>query len=228
MIWYILIFICRKKEAVISEIQNLNPPIVVGDDPTFNNKIENIIVKEILKYEKCPTDLDNGDDKNNVSDILLAKVAEKIEPEKDHFGEDLQKLFQANIRSDYEPAFNNVIGINDWAKIKVDQEMRESKLDREAQQILDAASDAAIPENNANILPQMLVSNKVIESTVSEKIKELQDEQNKKFAVKIEPKLDAYLHDETFFDVSCKRRPSPSKKHYTLYARKQSYVNLNL
>ena len=45
--------------------------------------------------------------------MTTVKVAEKIEPEKDNFGEDLQKLFQANICSDYEPALNNVIGIND-------------------------------------------------------------------------------------------------------------------
>ena len=70
--------------------------------------------------------------------------------------------------------------------------------------------------------------NDKIENAINEPIIMMQDEQNKKFAVKIEPKLDAYLHDETFFDVSCKRRPSLSKKHYTLYARKQRYVNLNL
>ena len=60
--------------------------------------------------------------------MATTKVAEKVEPEKDNFGEDLQKLFQANIRSDYEPAFNNVIGINDWAiKIKEDQENKRAK-----------------------------------------------------------------------------------------------------
>ena len=49
----------------------------------------------------------------------------------------------------------------------------------------------------------MLVSDEIIESTISEKIKELQDKQHKQFAAKIEPKLDAYLrdeNDETFFD----------------------------
>ena len=76
----------------------------------------------------------------------------------------------------------------------------------------------------------MLVRNKIIEMTISEKIKELQDEQNKQSTAKIEPKLDAYLRDEndkTFFDdenvsrnVSRKRHPSPSKKYYTMYAKK--------
>ena len=56
-------------------------------------------------------------------------VAEKIEPEKDNFGENLHKLLQANSCSDYEPAFNNVIGINDWVKIKEDQGIRDPKLD---------------------------------------------------------------------------------------------------
>ena len=186
-----------KKEAVIIKIQNLDPPTIIGDEPTINNIIESTIVKQILNDEKPPTDVDNDDNNNDVSDIPLAKVAEKIEPEIDCFGEDLQKLFQANIRSDYELAFNNVIGINDWAnKIKVDQEMREPKLDTEAQQFFNAEVDAVIQERNANILPQMLASNKTIESTISEKIKELQDEQNKQSAAKIEPKLDAYLSDE--------------------------------
>ena len=111
--------------------------------------------------------------------------------------EDLKKIFQANIRSDYELAFNNVIGRNDWAnKIKDDQEMREPKLDTEAQQFFHAEVDVVIRECNANILSQMFASNKIIESTISEKIKELQDEQNKQSAAKIEPKLDAYLSDE--------------------------------
>ena len=83
----------HKKDAVISEIKN------VGDEPTINNKIESVIVKEILNDEKHPTDVDKDGD-NNVSDIPLAKVAEKIEPEIDIFGEDLQALFQGSIRSD--------------------------------------------------------------------------------------------------------------------------------
>ena len=66
-----------------------------------------------------PIDFDDVNEDNNVSDIPLAKEAKKTEPKKDNFGEDLQKLFQTNTCSDYEPAFNNVIGINDWAnKIK--------------------------------------------------------------------------------------------------------------
>ena len=72
----------------------------------------------------------------------------------------------------------------------------------------------------------MLASNKIIEPKILEKIKELQDKQNKQFAAKIEPKLDAYLrdeNDETFFDgenVSREQHPSPSKKYYTMYAKK--------
>ena len=134
----------QKKEVLISEVQNLNPPTVASDELTFTNKIESIIVKEILNDKKHLTDFNDDDEDNNVSDIHLAKVAEKIEPEKDDFGEDLQKPNQANIHSDYEPAFNNVIGVNDWAKIKEDQEMRESKLDREARQVFDAEADLAI------------------------------------------------------------------------------------
>ena len=74
--------------------------------------------------------------------------------------------------------------------------MTELKLDREAQQIFNAEADVAIRERNANILPQMLASDKIIESMISEKIKELQHKQNKHFAAKVEPKLDAYLRNE--------------------------------
>ena len=134
----------QKKEVLISEVQNRNPPTVASDELTFTNKIESIIVKEILNDKKHLTDFNDDDEDNDVSDIHPAKVAEKIEPEKDDFGEDLQKPIPANIHSDYEPAFNNVIGINDWAKIKENQEMRQSKLDREAQQVFDAEADLAI------------------------------------------------------------------------------------
>ena len=105
-------------------IINLHRPTIVGDNPTINNKYESILVKEI---SISPTDLDGNDNVNiNVSDIPLPKVAEKIEPEVDDFGVDLQKLFEANIRSDYEPVFNNVIGVNNWVnKIKEDHEMRD-------------------------------------------------------------------------------------------------------
>ena len=82
-------FHMQKKGAVISEIQNLNPPTVVGDEPTCNNKIESIIVKEILNDEKDPIDFDNDDNDNNISDIPHVKVPEKIELEKVNFGEDL-------------------------------------------------------------------------------------------------------------------------------------------
>ena len=72
----------QKKGAVIIEIQNLDPPTIIGDEPTINNIIESIIVKQILNDEKPPTDVDNDDNNNNnVSDIPLAKVAEKIESE---------------------------------------------------------------------------------------------------------------------------------------------------
>ena len=83
---------------------------------------------------------------------------------------DLQELFQANICSDYKPVFNNIIGVNDW-EIEENHEMREPKLDREAQQIFNGEADAAIQESNANVLPQMLASSKVVESTISEKLK---------------------------------------------------------
>ena len=103
--------------------------------------------------------------------------------------------------------------------------MRESKSDREAGQTFHVEANAAIWESIANILPQMLASDEIIESTISEKIKQLQDEKNKQFAAKIEPKLDAYIrdgNDETFFDyenVSCKWHPSPKKRNY---------INLNV
>ena len=115
----------QKKRAIISEIQNLDPPTIVGDEPTINNKIESILVKEILNDEKPPTDVDGDEDV--VSDIPLVKVAEKIEP--DDFGVDLQKLFQANICFDYKIVFNNIIDINKWVnKIKEDHEMREQQI----------------------------------------------------------------------------------------------------
>ena len=64
----------------------------------------------------------------------------------------------------------------------------------------------------------MLVSNEIIESAISEKIKKLQDEQNKQSATKIEPKLDAYLREENdkiFSDdanISCKQHLIPMQK----------------
>ena len=54
---------------------------------------------------------------------------------------------------------------------------REPKLDRETQQNFNAKADAVNREINPNILPQMFTSNEIIESRISEKIKELQDEQ---------------------------------------------------
>ena len=100
----------QKKGAVISEIQNLDLPTIAGDKPTFKNKIESIIVKKNLNDKMHCTDIDDDNDSSNVGDIPLAKVAEKTEPEKDNFGENLQKVFQANTHFDYEPVFNNVIG----------------------------------------------------------------------------------------------------------------------
>ena len=102
----------QKKGVVINEIQNFDPPTIVGDERTINNKIGSIAVKEIINDEKHPTDVDD-DGGNKISNIPLAKVAEKIEPEIDNFVDNLQKLFQANIHSDYEPAFNNKIDVND-------------------------------------------------------------------------------------------------------------------
>ena len=206
----------QKKGAVISKIQNLDPPTIVGDKPTINNKIESIIVKEILNDGKPTTVVGY--------DIPLAKVAEKIAPEIDKFGEDLQKLFQENICSDYKPAFNNVIGINDWEnKIKEDQEMREPKLEKHSK--FSMQTRMLRFENAMQIfsLKCSLATNSRIDNL--EKNKELQDEQNKQSAAKIEPKLDAYLRDEndkTFFDdenVSRTQHPSPSKKYYTMYAK---------
>ena len=49
--------------------------------------------------------------------------------------------------------------------------MTEPKLDREARQIFNAEADAAIRECNANVLPQMLASDKILESAISEKLK---------------------------------------------------------
>ena len=42
----------------------------------------------------------------------------------------------------------------------------------------------------------MLASNKIMESAFSEKIKELQNEQNKQSAAKIERRLDSYLRNK--------------------------------
>ena len=96
-------------------------------------------------------------------------------------------------------------------KIKEDHEAREPKLDREASQIFNAEADAVIQESNANILSQMLASNKIIESTISEKIKELQAKQNKQLATKIEPKLRAYLRNENDEQVDNEHPSNPRK-----------------
>ena len=56
----------QKKDAIISEIQNLDPPIILDDEPTIDNKIAIIIVKETLNDEKHPTDVDD-----NNRDLLM-------------------------------------------------------------------------------------------------------------------------------------------------------------
>lgn len=101
--------------------------------------------------------------------------------------------------------------------------MRQSKLDIETQQIFNAEVDAAIRESIANILWQLLASNEVIESAISEKIKELQNEQNKLSTAKVEPKIDHYLHNENYDDenVSGKQHLPPSKGHYMMNAKER-------
>lgn len=101
--------------------------------------------------------------------------------------------------------------------------MRQSKLDIETQQIFNAEVDAAIRESIANILWQLLTSNEVIESAISEKIKELQNEQNRLSTAKVEPKIDHYLHNENYDDenVSGKQHLPPSKGHYMLNAKER-------
>ena len=42
----------QKKGVVINEIQNFDPPTIVGDERTINNKIGSIAVKEIINDEK--------------------------------------------------------------------------------------------------------------------------------------------------------------------------------
>ena len=57
-------------------------------------------------------------------------------------------------------------------------------------------------EKAMQIFSQMLTSNKIIESIISETIKELQDEQNKQLTAKTEPTLDAYLRTENDEQIS--------------------------
>ena len=71
----------QKKDAIISEIQNLDPPIILDDEPTIDNKTERIIVKETLNDEKHPTDVD--DNNRDVIDVPLGMIAEKVEPDID-------------------------------------------------------------------------------------------------------------------------------------------------
>ena len=54
-------------------------------------------------------------------------------------------------------------------KIRKDQEIREPKLDRHTQQNFNAVADAMIQENNASILPQILVTNDIGDSLSLEK-----------------------------------------------------------
>ena len=71
-----LLYTSPEKGAVISKIQNLDPPTILGDEQTFNNKIESMIVKEILNDEMDPTDFDGDNDDNSVSDIPFGNAAE--------------------------------------------------------------------------------------------------------------------------------------------------------
>ena len=89
---------------------------------------------------------------------------------------------------DYEPIFNNIISINEWAyKIKEDQEIREPELDRHTQQNFNAVADIMIRESKATILPQMLANNKIRDLLILEKIIEQEEDQNRQLAAKIEP-----------------------------------------
>ena len=61
------------ENAEIENLQNFfDPLIVVGNELTTDNKIESTIVKEVLKDEKPPSDV-------NDSDVPIAKRAEEIE-----------------------------------------------------------------------------------------------------------------------------------------------------
>ena len=61
------------ENAEIEKLQNFfDPLIVVGNELNTDNKIESTIVKEVLKDEKPPSDL-------NDSDVPIAKRAEEIE-----------------------------------------------------------------------------------------------------------------------------------------------------
>ena len=63
------------ENAEIEKLQNFfDSLIVVGNELTFNNKIESTIAKEILKDKKPPSDVDD-------SDILIVKMTEEIEQE---------------------------------------------------------------------------------------------------------------------------------------------------
>ena len=56
------------ENAEIEKLQNFfDPAIVAGNELTINNKIESTIVKQILKDEKPPSDVDD-------SDIPIAKT----------------------------------------------------------------------------------------------------------------------------------------------------------
>ena len=78
----------------------------------------------------------------------------------------------------------------------------------------------------------MLVSNEITESPISEKDKELPDEQNKEFAAKIEPEYDAYLCDEKHsfmmkvFLVSDIHHQA--KDIIRCMLKKRNYINLNV
>ena len=98
------------------------------------------------------------------------------------------------------------------------QEMREPKLDRET-----ANSQCKLGCSNSRMQYKYSPSNNCEQQNYrisnSEKIKEMQNEQNKQWAAKIEPKLDAYLSneneqvdDETFFDDKYLEHSNNSRK----------------
>ena len=61
------------ENAEIEKLQNFfDPPAVVSDELTINNKIESATVKDVLKDKKSPSDVDD-------SDIPIVKTTEQIE-----------------------------------------------------------------------------------------------------------------------------------------------------
>ena len=202
------------ENAEIEILQNFFDPLtLVGDELTINDKIKNTIVKEVLKDEKPPSDVDDSNnpmakmteeiEQDNIIQNRLFLETELKKDERDFetgnnlVEEGTRQLIQTITNPDYEATFNDIININDWTNnIKEDQDLREPKLDRHTQQNFNAVVVAMIPENNANILPRMLAKNEIRDSLTLEKIIELQEDQNKQLAAKIKLKLDVYLHSD--------------------------------